>query len=305
MKIRNSVINGILYGCAGTCLAAWVPHDTQWMLDVDMQALNASRIGSLVAERVQRERPVVFEKVRVLTAAAGVNLQRDVTALTVCGTGWAASSTVSRVTGNQAFTQICRDRLGTALAVSSYGPYELFDWSKGPHRFAISQPDPGTLIVAESARVKSVLDVYAGRRAACDLARFRLFATSHKSSLVRFEVHDVATLFQHDSSPYGLVLRFLNTLDCVVSETNDQVRLIAHGVAATPEGAQQAAQVLQGVLALVQLKETKSSSLRSALRAIQVEQEGTLVRCQIALTIDQVQALLNDDRPGSRTAVRR
>lgn len=295
--IRKGFMGALLLGCAGTCLAAWMPHDTQWILDVDMQALSASRVGAMVVARMQHEQPVVFEKVCTLTAVTGINLNHALTTLTVCGSGWNASNVVSHIVGRNAFSQVCRDHLGAAVAVSAYGPYELFAWTKGPLCMAVSQPEAGMLIVAEPMRLKKALDVYAGRERACDVSRFRLFVAPQRQSIVRFEARDVAALLQQDQSPYGLVLRQFSTLDGCVSEADDQIRLTVRGFAPTAEAAQQAAQLVQALVALSQMGTAKASSeLRSVLRAIQVEQDGTQVRCHVALTFDQVKALCMDGR---------
>lgn len=305
LMIRKGFLGTLLLGCAGTCLAAWMPHDTQWILDVDMQALSASRVGAMVVARMQHERPVVFEKVCNLTAVTGINLNHALTTLTVCGSGWNASNVVSHIVGRSAFSQVCRDHLGASFAVSAYGPYELFAWTKGPLCMAVSQPEAGRLIVAEPLRLKNALDVYAGRGRACDVSRFHLFATPQGQAIVRFEAHDVAAILQQDQSPYGLVLRQFNTLDGRVSEAEDQIHLTVRGFAPTAEAAQQAAQLVQTLVALSQMGSKASSELRSVLREIQVEQDGTQVRCHVVLTFDQAKALCTDGRSATTHAAHR
>lgn len=305
VKIRKSLLSSLLIACAGRCIAAWMPQDTQWILDVDMQALNASRIGPLIVERMQREQPAVFEKVCGLATVTGINLHHALTALTVCGSGWNTSNVVSQIVGRNAFAQISRDRLGASLKVSAYGPYELFAWTRGALSMAVSQPEAGTLIVAEPARLKNALDVYAGRGKACDASRFQFVSGPRRNALARFEARDVAALFQQDQSPYGLVLRYFSTLDGCAVETDNQIRLTVRGLAATPEAAQEAAQLVRALVALSQMNAAKVSDLRSVLRALQIEQEGAQVRCHVALPVEQIKVLFKDERAETTHTARR
>jgi hypothetical protein len=87
-----------------------------------------------------------------------------------------------------------------------------------------------------------------------------------------------------------------------VSEAEDQIHLTVRGFAPTAEAAQQAAQLVQTLVALSQMGSKASSELRSE---IQVEQDGTQVRCHVVLTFDQAKALCTDGRSATTHAAHR
>jgi len=277
----------------GTVPASLVPEGVRWVAHLDMEKFVATKLYEYL------EGDGRFEvKVRDLSRWFKIDPSKDITGLTVFGSGPGEEHAVVAVAG-----RFDKARLLTMIGLDEehkefpYGAYTLY--STDDDEFGAFVND-GLIVLSESREaIEKVLDTAAGK--------VKDFAASELSVALK-GVPSGAFLSGVVANLAGLgkeinqskLVEKASGLFFLAQEKQDVFQVRAQVTADSPESAKDMADLAQGLIALGRLSEGqgRAAGFASLIDGLQVKLEGKIIRLEFDGTSREIADLLSHRRGG-------
>lgn len=294
--------------CAGLGAAAGLPLETlpanaKWVLHLDVKALRDAPMGreilAALAGSPQEAGLKAFEE------TTGVDVRRDVSAITVCGAGGEEQGGVVYLSGNWNLQKLSAILAGNDRFVSlTYRNHALLSWneagtSKGSARQNACLVSTNLVLLGNrEAALKQALDALDGRTAALStVPRFRRLAPLDADAFLRLIATDLKDIVA--DNPQAAALPSADSLRLALSSEGRVARLKAVLKAATPEAAQQLQQALVGLQAVLMLQGLKNPDLGQLAQSARIAINGPDVSVQLTAPLETVTRLLFSQKAGT------
>ena len=294
-------------GASAQIKAGHFPNDAQWVVHVDLKALNEAPMGHFLKQAMDDP---ARRGLASLKASSGIDLTNDVDSLVLCGKGGAEAGGVMYAYGRfnmQKLTTIAGG--ATAFQNKVFGEHSLLSWSDKGKRTHLCFIDPTLVVLSQDERlVQEAVNLIDGKRKGMDAGQsFAKILTHRKGRFVSAQANNLSTLA--GANPQ---LQLFKQADALLLELGQMSG--ANGIdcalvlkAANKEMAQQMNQAAMGLQALFMLQAAQNPDAAAAAQNLKVGMQDNYVTVNLQLPEDLLKKALQARRaqPQTGTAAER
>ena len=270
---------------AGPIQADSVAAGAKWIVHFDMEGFSASQVGAAIVEKARSGKGA--EKLDWVARNVGVDLTRDIAAITLYGTNYEPGQGVAILRGR--FNE--QSMVGLVEANPSHqeiahGDRIIHTWTDDKRGTPASGSfyAPGVLIMASSIEdVRQATDVLNGAVAAAAAADLPA-ASSGAFLTVSAEEHN-GRIGRHAKAA---IMQNASRLSLTAGETGGKMRIEATVGAATDEHATQIEQILNGMRAFMLLSGEGNPAAAEFAQAVAIARDGANVALTAAMAPDRI-----------------
>jgi hypothetical protein len=277
-----------------------LPATVKWALHADVRALRASPLGEKVLAAIPGS--PAEAKIRAFAALTSIDLQRDVDAITLCGSGGPEQGALVYLAGRWDLPRLNAIVAGSEeFASKTEGRHTLMNWKDGkPHAGSGRQhacfvsTNLAVLADREEALRQALAALDGEAPALNSVRRFQELSAAGGRGFASLAAIDVNTLVAAD--PNAAWLQQVETVRLDVRSDAEGVRFELALCAAGPEVAQQVQQVLAGFQSLAMLQGLKNPDLARIAQSARIGAADRNVSASLAIPMDLVTRALARSR---------
>lgn len=258
-----------------------VSATAKWVVHLDVSKFTASQFGTLVTNDLQTG--ALKDKLEVARRTFQVDPLRDLSCVTLYGTGYSTQSVVAIVMGNfnPESIEVCF-RAMESYEATAYGDrkiHKVVDKKRGAPRY-ICFAHKGAAVIGDNVdRVKDAVDVLDGKKASLKtVAGVRGMDSAAAFVLASAAKDENGNIGRAQAS----VLKNADWLTLSVGETAGIMDLALQLGINTPENAAQIEQVVRGMVAFATLSKDPNSGAFDLSKSLSVANENGVVTVKVS-----------------------
>lgn len=284
--------------------ASHFPRDAQWVLHVDLKALNEAPMGRFLKQSLDEQARRGMASIK---AASGIDLTNDVDSLVVCGKGGAEAGGVMYAYGRFNIPKLTAIAGGAKeFRNTSFGERNLLSWSDKGKRTNLCFIDPTLVVMSQDERlVRDAVSLIDGKVKGMQAGQsFAKMLAHRKGRFLAVQANNLSALagtnqqLQLFKQAEALLLEVgqlsgANGVDCALTLK-----------AANPESAQQMNQAATGLQALFMLQAAQKPDVAELAQNLKIGMQETYVTLSLRLPEALLQKLIQTRlaQPGNGTA---
>ncbi len=296
--MRKSIGLVILFTCLVSAAQAQIqarhfPQDAQWVLHMDLKALNESPMGHTLKRSLDDQ---MRRGVAALKAASGIDLTNDVDSVVVCGKGGnAEAGGVMYAYGRFNIPKL------TAIAGGAkefqnkpFGKRNLLSWSDKGKRTNLCFINPTLVVMSQQERLlQEAVSVIDGKAKGMEAGQsFAKMLAHRKGRFLAAQANNLSALT--GTNPQFQLLKQAEALLLEIGQMNGANGFDCALVlkAANKEMAQQMNQAAMGLQALFMLQATQNPDLAEAAQNLKVSMQDNYVTVNLQLPEEMLKKAL-------------
>jgi len=252
-----------------------IPEDTQWVLHIDIEKFTSTRLYQLIMEKEQGK---AFKGRHKIIEKLGIDPLKDLTGITLFGSGKAEKNAVVSLTGN-----LNKDHLISLVKqVKDYkeikhGKHTIYQWENS--QFGTFVNDNMLVIGRAEDIIENALDVIAGKQK--DIKKTKLMSYLKEvpdGAIIQAVVDDISSVV---GKQQPMILQKTGMAFFMALEKNENLNLKLKMTTDTGETATNIGQIINGFMAMarmqVQGKEEIKDQALKLLDALKVTVKGNVI----------------------------
>ncbi|MCK4760575.1 MAG: hypothetical protein KAW12_00150 [Candidatus Aminicenantes bacterium] len=268
---------------------AIIPAGTQWLLHFDMGEFVSTRLYDLM---MQKEGGKINKANLEFGEKLGVDLFKDIAAVTIFGTGKDKEKAVVCISG-----KLNKDHILSQLDKAKehkqtpYGKYTLHSW-KGDGAGAFVS-DKLVLMGKDEQTIKDTLDVISGKKKNITKTKLMAHLKEMPSGAFFKAVADDISALAGNKRP--VILQKTGMAFFLVLEKNADLNMKLKMTTDSPETAKNIEQVVNGLIAMAKMQKSEKQDLRwKLLEALTTTIKGNVVTMEFSYPSEQLVNMLED-----------
>ena len=328
--LATAVLSTASVACAGSLNPDAIPAAAQWIVHIDVEAMNSTMVGSCLIERLQRQEENPFDAIE---AELGIKPLEDLYSLTAFGSGKPPAKgvavevtdeevsigAIARPGENAVFLAVTNDAIEKLIeklsadeerySSADLAGHTVHTWSDadGDKQWHLYQEAIGggarrVVLVSDNSDARAeALEVLAGDAPSlADVKDAGAMVSPRVGSIIFAVANDIKALSGDGGA--SALLQQTDKITVNISEQEGLARLLVSVRAKSAEAATTITQVLEGAIAMATLamdpnaKET--ASIRALVRGLEFSSDGRRMSLEIeqpAEVVCQLLEMLKDD----------
>lgn len=256
-----------------------IPEDAQWVLHIDIEKFTSTKLFELLMEK---EGVKAFKGKDKMIEKLGIDPLKDLTGITLFGSGQAEKNAVVSVTGN-----LNKDHLISLVKQAKgnkeikHGKHTIFQWEN--NQFGTFVNDNMLIIGRAEDMVRNALDVIAGKQKNIKKTKLMSYLEEvPRGAVIQAVVDDISSVAGKNKP---MILQKTGMAFFMAMEKNESLNLKLKMTTDTAETAKNIGQIINGFTAMarmqVQGKEEIKDQALKLLDALNVSVKGNVIEMGI------------------------
>ena len=256
-----------------------IPEDAQWVLHIDIEKFTSTKLFELLMEK---EGAKAFKGKDKIIEKLGIDPIKDLTGVTLFGSGQAEKNAVVSVTGN-----LNKDHLISLVKQAKgnkeikHGKHTIFQWEN--NQFGTFVNDNMLIIGRAEDMVRNALDVIAGKQKNIKKTKLMSYLEEvPRGAIIQAVVDDISSVAGKNKP---MILQKTGMAFFMAMEKNESLNLKLKMTTDTAETAKNIGQIINGFTAMarmqVQGKEEIKDQALKLLDALNVSVKGNVIEMGI------------------------
>jgi len=288
-----------------------VPADAKWVLHLDMDAVQASKVGAMLTAKLDKD-PRAQAGLNEVQILSGMKIPQDLHDVTIYGKDFTPEGGVVLIHAVTDQAKVVNAlKLNPTYASATYGAYEVHTWTDKGKTMHGSYHGAGLILISQSeSNLQTALDVLDHKGDAV-APNSPLVAGANKGDLLYLAGTGLTEL-KPAKEPKSPVLAQVE--GAVIAVREQGPNLLAHGTitASALEAAEQIRASLEGIKAIVTLSasgenaDAKAKSTAEALQNFTIKAQDKVLTLDWPLSLEMVRTWVDNmgARPATAPAVK-
>ena len=252
-----------------------IPEDAQWVLHIDIEKFTSTKLFELLMEK---EGVKAFKGKDKMIEKLGIDPLKDLTGITLFGSGQAEKNAVVSITGN-----LDKDHLISLVKQAKdnkeikHGKHTIFQWEN--NQFGTFVNDNMLIIGRAEDMVRNALDVIAGKQKNIKKTKLMSYLEEvPRGAIIQAVVDDISSVAGKNKP---MILQKTGMAFFMAMEKNESLNLKLKMTTDTAETAKNIGQIINGFTAMarmqVQGKEEIKDQALKLLDALNVSVKGNVI----------------------------